>query len=166
MDASAFVPTLHGVFTLPCRWLIRMLWPVTPSFLLVSRGHLVYIYIYAFSRRFYPKRLTLHSSYSFTFYQLLLSLGIEPMILALLMPCSTIWATGKLSGLSGTGWDQTEVWLCLRGCFGKQWAVVDCKGWVLIQILIRKLSIWLDSDSFGHILSSYCLFYLHMKKFN
>ncbi len=27
------------------------------------------------------------------FYQLLLSLGIEPMILALLAPCSTIWAT-------------------------------------------------------------------------
>ncbi len=52
-------------------------------------------YIYAFSRRFYPKRLTLHSSYSFTFYQLLLSLGNEPMILALLAPCSTIWATGK-----------------------------------------------------------------------
>ncbi len=37
---------------------------------------LSYIYIYAFSRRFYPKRLTLHSSYSY-----LLSLGIEPMIL-------------------------------------------------------------------------------------
>ncbi len=31
-----------------------------------------------------------------TFYQLLLSLGIEPMILALLTPCSTSWATGKL----------------------------------------------------------------------
>ncbi len=30
------------------------------------------------------------------FYQLLLSLGIEPMILALLVPCSTIWAIGKL----------------------------------------------------------------------
>ncbi len=57
-----------------------------------------YIYIYAFSRCFYPKRLTLHSSYSFTFDQLLLSLGIEPMILALLAPCSTIWATGKLKG--------------------------------------------------------------------
>ncbi len=26
---------------------------------------IIYIYIYAFSRRFYPKRLTLHSSYSF-----------------------------------------------------------------------------------------------------
>ncbi len=56
----------------------------------------IYIYIYAFSRCFYPKRLTLYSSYSFTFYHLLLSLGIEPMILALLAPCSTIWATGKL----------------------------------------------------------------------
>ncbi len=44
----------------------------------------------------YPKRLTLHSSYSFTFDQLLLSLGMEPMTLALLAPCSTIWATGKL----------------------------------------------------------------------
>ncbi len=31
-----------------------------------------------------------------TFYQLLLSLGIEPMILALLTPCSTSWATGHL----------------------------------------------------------------------
>ncbi len=30
------------------------------------------------------------------FGQLLLSLGIEPMILALLAPCATIWATGKL----------------------------------------------------------------------
>ncbi len=32
----------------------------------------IYIYIYAFSRRFYPKRLALHSSYSFTFNQLLI----------------------------------------------------------------------------------------------
>ncbi len=56
----------------------------------------IYIYIYAFSRRFYPKRLSLYSSYSFyIFYQVLLSLGIEPMILALLAPCSTSWATGK-----------------------------------------------------------------------
>ncbi len=33
----------------------------------------------------------------FTFDQLLLSLGIKPMILVLLAPCSTIWATGKNS---------------------------------------------------------------------
>ncbi len=62
----------------------------------LSRPPYFTFYIYAFSRRFYPKWLTLHSSYSFTFDQLLLSLGIEPMILALLAPCSTIWATGKL----------------------------------------------------------------------
>ncbi len=55
----------------------------------------IYIYIYAFSRRFYPKRLTLHFKLQFYIYQLLLSLGIEPMILVLLAPCSTIWATGK-----------------------------------------------------------------------
>ncbi len=36
-----------------------------------------------------------------TFYQLLLSLGIEPMILALLTPCSTSWATGKLICIKG-----------------------------------------------------------------
>ncbi len=31
-----------------------------------------------------------------TLYQLLLSLGFEPMILSMLTPCSTSWATGKL----------------------------------------------------------------------
>ncbi len=31
----------------------------------LQMGIYIYIYIYAFSRRFYPKRLTLHSSYSF-----------------------------------------------------------------------------------------------------
>ncbi len=41
----------------------------------------------------------LHCIQVSTFYQLLLSLGIEPMILALLAPCSTSWATGKLVGL-------------------------------------------------------------------
>ncbi len=36
-----------------------------------------YIYTYAFSRRFYPKRLTLHSGYTF-YCQYVCSLGIEP----------------------------------------------------------------------------------------
>ncbi len=36
-----------------------------------------YIYMYAFSRRFYPKRLTVHSGYTF-FDQYVRSLGIEP----------------------------------------------------------------------------------------
>ncbi len=79
----------------------------------------LYIYIYAFSRRFYPKRLTLHSSYSFTFYQLLLSLGTEPMILALLAPCSTIWATGtQLYEFSCV--QVTLVWARRRCTFNKK----------------------------------------------
>ncbi len=37
----------------------------------------IYIYIYAFSRRFYPKRLTVYSDYT-CFCQYVCSLGIEP----------------------------------------------------------------------------------------
>ncbi len=55
------------------------------------------ICIYAFSRRFYPKRLTLltvHSGYTF-FGQYMCSLGIEPTF-ALLTQCSNHWATGYI----------------------------------------------------------------------
>ncbi len=47
-----------------------------------------YIYIYAFSRCFYPKRLTVHLGYIF-FCQYMCSLGIEPTTFALLTQCST-----------------------------------------------------------------------------
>ncbi len=56
----------------------------------------IYIYIYAFSRRFIQATYIAFKLQFLHFYQLLLSLGIEPMILALLAPCSTSWATGKL----------------------------------------------------------------------
>ncbi len=45
------------------------------------------IYIYAFSRRFYPKRLTVHSGY--TFIVSMCSLGIEPTTFAWQTQCST-----------------------------------------------------------------------------
>ncbi len=54
-------------------------------------------YIYAFSRRFYPKWLTVHSGYT-VLYQYMCFLGIEPTTFALLTQCSTtepqehIWA--------------------------------------------------------------------------
>ncbi len=44
--------------------------------------------LYIFSRRFYPKRLTVHSGYTF-FCQYMCSLGIEPITFALLTQCST-----------------------------------------------------------------------------
>ncbi len=47
----------------------------------------IYIYIYAFSRRFYPKRLTVHSGYTFFLY--VCSLGIEPTTFAVLMQYTT-----------------------------------------------------------------------------
>ncbi len=45
-----------------------------------------YIYIYAFSRHFYPKRLTVHSGYTCFLY--VCSLGIKPTTFALLTQCS------------------------------------------------------------------------------
>ncbi len=49
--------------------------------------------LYTFIRRFYPKRLTVHSGYMF-FCQYMCSLGIEPTTFALLTQCSNHWATG------------------------------------------------------------------------
>ncbi len=51
------------------------------------------IYIYAFSRRFYPKRLTVHSGYTF-FSQYVCSLGIEPMTFCAANAMLNHWATG------------------------------------------------------------------------
>ncbi len=50
-------------------------------------------WLHTFTRRFYPKRLTVHSDYTF-FCQYMCSLGIEPTTFALLTQCSNHWATG------------------------------------------------------------------------
>ncbi len=65
--------------------LLRLNFPVVSCILLLW----MYTgYIYAFSRRFYPKRLTVHSDYTF-FCQYVCSLGIEPTTFALVTQCST-----------------------------------------------------------------------------
>ncbi len=52
-------------------------------------GNCILIYMYAFSRRFYPKRLTMHSGYTF-FYQYCVFPGNwNPQPFALLTQCST-----------------------------------------------------------------------------
>ncbi len=48
----------------------------------------LYIYIYAFSRRFYPKRLTVHSGYTFI-VSVCVSWELNPQPIALLTQCST-----------------------------------------------------------------------------
>ncbi len=48
----------------------------------------IYIYIYAFSRRFYPKRLTVHSGYT-CFISMCVPWESNPQPFALLTQCST-----------------------------------------------------------------------------
>ncbi len=48
----------------------------------------LYIYIYAFSRRIYPKRLTVHSAYTF-FVSMCVPWELNPLPFALLTQCST-----------------------------------------------------------------------------
>ncbi len=52
------------------------------------------IYIYAFSRCFNPKRLTLHSGYNYYLYQFVCSLGIEPTTFCAANAMLYHWATG------------------------------------------------------------------------
>ncbi len=47
------------------------------------------MYIYAFSRRFYPKRLTMHSGYTFFFVSMCVPWELNPQPFALLTQCST-----------------------------------------------------------------------------
>ncbi len=108
-------------------------------------------YIYAFSRHFYPKRLTLHSSYSFTFYQLLLSLGIEPMILALLAPCSTIWATGKHVAQTQTKIFLTQTVAVCQSYNDSQW---DPRLWESIKTYTDKNKL----NDLSRVYVTHCLY--------
>ncbi len=73
-----------------------------------TRQEIIYIYIYAFSRR-YPKRLTVHSSYYISFWISVCSLGIEPTIFCAANAMVYHWATGT-SAYSNIG--QTATFLC------------------------------------------------------
>ncbi len=68
----------------------------------------IYIYIYVFSRRFYPKWLTVHSGYTF-FCQYVCSLGIEPTTFTMLTQCSNHWATGTHLRPFVRPWSEKEV---------------------------------------------------------
>ncbi len=57
-------------------------------------------FFYIYIRRFYPKRLTVHSGYTFFFYQHICSLGIEPTTFCAANTMLYHWATGILFFLS------------------------------------------------------------------
>ncbi len=104
-----------------------------------TRWVLLYIYIYAFSRRFYPKRLTVHSGYTF-FCQYMCSLAIEPTTFALLPQCSNQWATGTLYHIYSS-WYALH---CLCSC--------TCWSIRIMLIVVGKLWLWLENS--GYSLSS------------
>ncbi len=57
-------------------------------------------YIYAFSRRFYPKRLTVHSGYTYYFVSMFVLWELNPKPFALLTQCSTTEPQEHLLSLS------------------------------------------------------------------
>ncbi len=65
-------------------------WPMKAA---MDSRHYIYIYIYAFSRRFYPKRLTVHPGYTL-FDHYACSLGIEPTTFCTANAMLYHWATG------------------------------------------------------------------------
>ncbi len=56
--------------------------------LIIMSMKVLFTFTFTFIRRFYPKRLTVHSGYTY-FCQYMCSLGIEPTTFALLTQCST-----------------------------------------------------------------------------
>ncbi len=97
-DFSLFFGSPESWILNPKWWamLVSTLYQNSLVAIVVDKAHVAYILnFYAFSRRFIQSDLHCIQVTVSTFDQLLLSLGIEPMILALLTPCSTSWATGK-----------------------------------------------------------------------
>ncbi len=100
------------------------------------------IYMYAFSRRFYPKRLTVHSDYTF-FISMCVPWELNPQPFALLTQCSTTEPQEHKLSWTDVVWNQTTLngkwlranfkrlcknWFCCSGAGGLCWctfAVTD-----------------------------------------
>ncbi len=101
-------------------------------------------YIYAFSRRFYPKRLTVHSGYTF-FVNFFCSLGFEPTTFCAANAVLYHWATGTLL------YTQSALQSCGGGsllnhlqCAASSWMMV-CALWD--RFLFQRLSAALSNTA-------------------
>ncbi len=90
-----------------------------------------YIYIYAFSRCFYPKRLTVHSGYTF-YCQYVCSLWIEPTTFVLLMQCST------------TEPQEHKKYKLHNGCWHEEWKLALINA---VADVYLKLASWPSSPN-------------------
>ncbi len=93
---------------------------------MISAFLIFYSEYFTFIRRFYPKRLTVHSGYIF-FYQYVCSLGIEPTTFCAANAMLYHWATGTLMRCTGT----QEI---MKHHFGMIF------HYVLMKLLILKIS--------------------------
>ncbi len=93
-----------------------------------SRLCVLYIYINALSRCFYPKRLTVHSGYTFLFYQYCVPWEMNPQPFALLTQCFTtepqehlchVCRCGCVHFGGGHWFDRSAEWLIFAAYF--QW---------------------------------------------
>ncbi len=85
---------------------------MTASFI-SAKSH---IYIYAISRCFYPKRLTVHSGYTFFFCQYVCSLGIEPTNFCAANAMLYHWATGRDGRTDGRTHTRTHTLTSMSYC--------------------------------------------------
>ncbi len=99
---------------------------------------LLSIYIYAFIRRFYPKRVTVHSDYTY-FVSMCVPWELNPQTFALLMQCSTTKPQEHQSSL-GLQRHGPSFWMCFFSNDGAEhlenyatalillhWLAIDCK---------------------------------------
>ncbi len=112
---------------------------------LPNMQHFNFIYIYAFSRCFYPKRLTVHSGYDI-FYQYACSLGIEPTIFCGDNAMLYHWPTG------------THCVLTLYKMLSDDWSRMDYLWIIVIFLSAVGLSFWRHPFTAEHPLESkWCL---------
>ncbi len=94
---------------------------LTTSSIIKDQSIYYYIYIYAFSRRFYPKRLTVHSSYTFVLSVCVFP-GNRTHNLCAANAMLYHWATETLLLLLTLRWivdyrgNNTCIWLCVGVC--------------------------------------------------
>ncbi len=109
------------------------------------RARYYYIYIYAFGRPFYPKQLTLHSSYCFTFNQLLTYPAPSLKILFFLEYTSFLFRIHsqkkKYKSCSEAVHFQ-KVHLCTlfthKGCLLRQYVWLKKERWSVIAGLVKQ----------------------------
>ncbi len=106
-------------------------------------------YIYAFSRRFYPKLLTVHSDYTYFFFvSMCVPWELNPQPFALLTQCSTTEPQEHLSVR------YLRDWQLLKQQSMSHWPSRMCFCGMIICYNIHQIDFWGSTDGFIDITSN------------